>query len=839
MHQSSASTTHDYSSILNEWIRITSEMHEPLEKKLPKLLRLSRLFLKTDVAIIAHIKGGTYEVHCVDSPNMGIEQGQQFELALTYCEKTIRSSHVTSFHQACNDSLWSCHPAYKNFKLESYIGIPLHLEDGLFGTLGFSSTNCRSRPFTTREHDYVQMTARWIEQALEGQKRDSKRRQEVVYLQQSSQKAREEVMRTARLQQSLLERITQELRFPLQGLATMSQELIGPGSTLTNAKDRLRTINETSKHLLSLLDELPTANTLQPHHCTPPRSDFFSPHDMIEDISSLLLTAAKSRDIVIDLCLDATLPEEVSGDLSRHRQILTNLLSHSIQSFEQGHLAIHVSMAHSQENKSLDDDIYAMIIEIEDEAPDIPSSIRPLVQPEAIDRSFARSKPQLAALEAHGPDSLLDEDGVQSVPLEIALHLLHTLEGKIECTRRTDLSGNLIRVKLPIRLTAASFESAHTELERCHIWTDTRHDPLRRAITEACERFGCRLVETLSEAHICLIDHALEDLEGRLATYQQLAPTEAYFHLMSQHPPEHLPAPLMGHIDRTIRHRQLLALIHEKTHQSSPTQELTLSTINMLLLEDDPEAFLALHPSTDPLLSSPQRKAATTSFEATSRDRSHANLADLSRRISDLGSSALLFPSSSSSLEEDPLEPGSNEDDLHAHEAPTVVFDEPSIDLDSSLEDLALLADEKLVERTTVGVPGSISFTTPVLFDRSVRERHESDDQALRLYDTLLQEFFVHSARWLTEIRDCTNARIMQQRLNQDLLEIKETAREIGLMAISQICFQMIKGLKDQTLTRFAMLNQLDKLSSCMNRSFDETKGPLIPPPTHTSSYMH
>lgn len=796
-----------------EWIRITTMPHAPLEHKLSKLLRLSRAFLKTDVAILAKIRGDLYEIFAVDSPKLAIEQGQQFELALTYCEKTIQSPHVTSFHQACNDSLWSCHPAYKNFKLESYIGIPIHLEDGLFGTLGFSSTSGRTEPFTPQDHNYVQMTARWMAQAIEENEREQKRKQEIVYLQQSAQKARQEVVRIAQFQQNLLGRIKHDLSFPLQGLASMSSELAASPTSITQARDRLRTINETSKHLLSLLDSLANTVTLQPCHGVPPQNDFFSPHDMIEDIASVLSKVAQDNDLRLDVCLDATLPEEVCGDLSRYHQIITNLIRHSIQTSTQGHIFVCARMTHATERAYVDDDVYSLLIEIEDTSPHLPCFIKSHQEP-VIDRSFARSRPQkdLMMLSSPSHDSLVEEqeDGMESVALEIASYLLQMMDGNIDGSRRKDAQGNVIRVQLPIKLTAASFESTHVDLERYHIWSDTKHEPLKLALSEACERFDCRLVDTLSEAHICLVDHDLEDLEGRLSTYRQLAP-ESSFYLLSHHPPEMLPQPLQGVLDRTLRHRQLLDLLRMNASLYTPTTELTLSTINMVLLEDDPEALIALHPSTSPDLPCPIQPESSGNFDALQNERSHMNLVDLSRRITDLGSSALNFAEEDTSPEQLPLDDCAENTGKHG-------------------------------ERTTVGVPNSLTLTTPLLFDRSVRERHRGDLHALELYDTLLQEFFVHSARWLTEIRGCTNARIMQQRLNQDLIEIKETAREIGLLAISQLCFQMLKGLKSQSSTRFTMLNQLDDLSACMNRSYDETKAVHAPPPPSmevASSYIH
>jgi diguanylate cyclase (GGDEF)-like protein len=58
------------------------------------------------------------------------------------------------------------HPAYKMFGLESYIGTPLKLDEGLYGTLNFSSPRPSRRKFKDIDIDALQLMSSWLSTEL-------------------------------------------------------------------------------------------------------------------------------------------------------------------------------------------------------------------------------------------------------------------------------------------------------------------------------------------------------------------------------------------------------------------------------------------------------------------------------------------------------------------------------------------------------------------------------------------------------------------------------------------------------------------------------------------------
>jgi PAS domain S-box-containing protein len=59
------------------------------------------------------------------------------------------------------------HPCYESFGIESYIGAPVVVDGDPFGTVNFSSTTPRDRPFADADRVYVRLLAQWLSYELE------------------------------------------------------------------------------------------------------------------------------------------------------------------------------------------------------------------------------------------------------------------------------------------------------------------------------------------------------------------------------------------------------------------------------------------------------------------------------------------------------------------------------------------------------------------------------------------------------------------------------------------------------------------------------------------------
>lgn len=130
-------------------------------------------FLGLPMAIVSKINENSYTVVASNVvEGEPINPGTRFDLGGTYCDVTWKNQSMTSSINAGRDPIFRKHPSYETFNLETYIGIPLHVNSTPFGTLNFSSPQSRAREFSKGEVEFLKILARWIEDVLESHERE-------------------------------------------------------------------------------------------------------------------------------------------------------------------------------------------------------------------------------------------------------------------------------------------------------------------------------------------------------------------------------------------------------------------------------------------------------------------------------------------------------------------------------------------------------------------------------------------------------------------------------------------------------------------------------------------
>ncbi|KAA9396177.1 PAS domain S-box protein [Haloarcula sp. CBA1130] len=166
---------------LRELQTIIARSDASAETRLRELLELGCQTLGLDVGIVSHIQGDAYTVKSVHAPDAEIESGDQFDLESTYCEEVVGTDSVCSFADAVTDGR-ETHPAYREFELESYIGVPLVVDGDRYGTVNFSSPTTRVAPFGALERTFVELLSELVSAEISrGQDRADLQRQEFLF----------------------------------------------------------------------------------------------------------------------------------------------------------------------------------------------------------------------------------------------------------------------------------------------------------------------------------------------------------------------------------------------------------------------------------------------------------------------------------------------------------------------------------------------------------------------------------------------------------------------------------------------------------------------------------
>lgn len=154
----------DAFAILNE---IASNPSLTVVEQTQRALELGTEFLGMEIGILSRIERQRFQIRALVAPGeIGLRRGQEFNLGDTCCALVVESDDLVDNH-CMRLAPGSRHPGSQHFAVEAYMGIPVHVADGLYGTLGFSSRKPRHEPFTESERLFMRLLGRWGAASIE------------------------------------------------------------------------------------------------------------------------------------------------------------------------------------------------------------------------------------------------------------------------------------------------------------------------------------------------------------------------------------------------------------------------------------------------------------------------------------------------------------------------------------------------------------------------------------------------------------------------------------------------------------------------------------------------
>ncbi len=145
-----------------------------LRERLHRVLALGCSYLDLEMGIVAAVQEADYQIIAQYAPGQGSLEDAHFELAITYCNLTLQRNDILAIHHMA-ESPFREQPCYQHFGLEAYIGIPLLVDGGCFGTLAFNGRTPRKQPFDDTDMDFIRLCARWIGALLAEDRAESQR----------------------------------------------------------------------------------------------------------------------------------------------------------------------------------------------------------------------------------------------------------------------------------------------------------------------------------------------------------------------------------------------------------------------------------------------------------------------------------------------------------------------------------------------------------------------------------------------------------------------------------------------------------------------------------------
>ncbi|MCL2244557.1 MAG: ATP-binding protein [Treponema sp.] len=173
--------------------------------------------------------------------------------------------------------------------------------------------------------------------------------EETRRLQTELEAALKEAQEANHAKSSFLANVSHEMRTPLNAVIGLSELILNTGTIHGDAEDKLNKIYNSGMTLLSIVNDILDISKIESG-----RFDLYpvkyNTSSLINDIVSLNIVRIGEKPIKFILTVDENLPEQISGDDLRIKQIFNNLLSNAFKYTNSGTVEWNVSFERDGDN---------------------------------------------------------------------------------------------------------------------------------------------------------------------------------------------------------------------------------------------------------------------------------------------------------------------------------------------------------------------------------------------------------------------------------------------------------------------------------------------------------
>lgn len=329
---SNASENEQLRAMLDNLTRVhllTAKKYNSFDELIHEYLQCGVDVFGLETGIVSHInEKEIYHVMDVISPVEALVVGLEFPLEDTYCREVYNTEKVLGFPCVGDLDFMKCHPVYVQLKLEAYLSAPIYVEDKLYGTFNFTSTNRREHGFSQNEHNLIELMANSIGNFILLRSKEDK------------------LLELNNKLKSFVGFVAHDLRSPIAGIIGLSRLLEEHLGNEIMLKKMLPKITETAESALELVGKILNAAALSTGKITL-NNQSIDLQELMDDTHKSVIDIANYRGITLQWNIEADV--HVFCDPKMITQAMINLMVNAIKYSPAGGV-IQISAAQSDQD---------------------------------------------------------------------------------------------------------------------------------------------------------------------------------------------------------------------------------------------------------------------------------------------------------------------------------------------------------------------------------------------------------------------------------------------------------------------------------------------------------